>query len=313
MPIVVDDGDAVLCAAARPADHGRGCEDLGRGRCRCTRRRRRRARADARQGPGASWSRPGAAVTQGPTSRHHRGHEDGAHSDRADRRHGGRDRGRQWARRSRKAPRSDGRSNARKDENVNRVMPLHLIKLCVGCDSVAGPRGLDQAEAQGEKKRGAEARAHPHHAHGAQARRRAHRRRLAVLGDQGPGDLPRAHSRRSARSPTRTASAAAGSCSTASGAGRAAAVPRVPGLALSRSQGCAARPLPRRARARHMPETMRRELRELGLLDSACIPKWRVADFTLARSICRRDATWRGLGWRCQIIATEHETSPRRC
>ena len=40
----------------------------------------------------------------------------------------------------------------------------------------------------------------------------------------------------------------------------------VPGLALPRGQGRPARPRPCRPRRQNMPETLRRELRELGLL-----------------------------------------------
>ena len=76
-------------------------------------------------------------------------------------------------------------------------------------------RGLDQAEARREEEARPEARAHPHHPHGAQARRGTPRRRLALLGDPRPDHAAASASSTSARSPTKTASAAAAWCSTA--------------------------------------------------------------------------------------------------
>ena len=77
------------------------------------------------------------------------------------------------------------------------------------------PRRLDQAEAQGQEKARGKARAHPHHPHGAQARRGTQRRRLAFLGDPRPDRGAASASSTSARSPTKTAFTAAAWCSTA--------------------------------------------------------------------------------------------------
>ena len=91
------------------------------------------------------------------------------------------------------------------------AMPLHLLKLCVGCNSVKDLEDWIKQRLKQKKKERREAGAHPHHPDGAEARRRTDRRRLALLGDQRRDPLPRAAARRSGRSPTRTASAAAGS------------------------------------------------------------------------------------------------------
>ena len=56
-------------------------------------------------------------------------------------------------------------------DSWNSAMPLHLIKLCVGCDSVDDLEDWIQPEAARRRRSAAEARAHPHHPHGAEARR----------------------------------------------------------------------------------------------------------------------------------------------
>ena len=50
-------------------------------------------------------------------------------------------------------------------------MTLHLIKLSVGTDSVEDLQRWIRQKLKEKKKRGRKAGAHPHHAHGAQARR----------------------------------------------------------------------------------------------------------------------------------------------
>ena len=213
----------------------------------------------------------GASVRKGPAPCHHRGDEDGAHADRAAS-HGtvdARSRSNAGAagRRRRADPDDRSRNGIEPRRRTNR-MPLHLIKLCVGCDSVEDLEGLDQRSALKQKKRGARS---PSTSTPRAWCRSAPTNSLdggsLYLGDPRRDPVPRAHPRRSARSSTRTASAAASSCWIRKvRAGAAAPVPRLPGLALSRSQGRAARSRPRRARRRHMPEPLRRELRELGLL-----------------------------------------------
>src|SRR4029077_7950739 len=114
-----------------------------------------------------------------------------------------------------------------------------------------GPRRLDQAEAQGAQER-RPARAHPYHPHGAQAGGGIARRRLALLGDPRADHVPRKDRRRPplrrprGRRPLPAGAGAQGD------SGRAAAVSRLPGLALSRPRGRPARSRPRGARrARH--------------------------------------------------------------
>ena len=63
------------------------------------------------------------------------------------------------------------------------IVALHLIKLCVGCDSVKDLEDWIRERLRERTQARPEARARPPHPHGAQARRRAHRRRLALLGD----------------------------------------------------------------------------------------------------------------------------------
>ena len=148
-----------------------------------------------------------------------------------------------------------------------RRMALHLIKLCVGCDSVQDLEDWIKQQLAKKKKSGEKAEHFHTHPHGAEARRRTDRRRLALLGHPRRDPVPRAHPRDRARSPTRTASAAAASCSTA----RCKLVQPRPFGAFQGWRYLAAKDAPpdldRAAPgARHMPETMRRELRELGLL-----------------------------------------------
>ena len=62
-------------------------------------------------------------------------------------------------------------------------MPLHLIKLSVGTDSIEDLEDWIKLKLErAEEARREEARALPHHAHGAQARRRNPRRRLDLSG-----------------------------------------------------------------------------------------------------------------------------------
>ena len=142
----------------------------------------------------------------------------------------------------------DDRADGRR---LGRDMPLHLIKLSVGTDSIEDLEDWIKLKLKEQKQaRRQEARAHPHHPHGAQARRGAARRRLDLLGDPRRNPLPRAHPRHPpVRRQGRHRPLPAGARSEMR-AGAAAALPRVPGLALSRGQGRAARSRSRRARRR---------------------------------------------------------------
>ena len=126
--------------------------------------------------------------------------------------------------------------------------PCIFSSCASACDYGPGPRGLDQETAEGKEEERRKARAHPHHPDGAEARRRDRRRRLALLGDPRRDPLPRAADRDPAvhRQGRHRALPAGDGRQAAPGA--AAAVPRLPGLALSRRQGRARRPRPRRAR-----------------------------------------------------------------
>ena len=145
-------------------------------------------------------------------------------------------------------------------------MPLHLIKLCVGCDSIRELEGwVAEAHATARKK------GLPlHHIHVTRMTPKRGdeiaRRRLALLGDQGRDRRARENHRhravpRQGRHRTLPARDAA------QGDRRlAAADAGVPGLALSHA-GFAPPDLGKSAAGvAAMPEPMRRELRELGLL-----------------------------------------------
>jgi len=62
-------------------------------------------------------------------------------------------------------------------------MPLHLIKLAVGCESVRELKGWVAERMATAKKKGLPLRHNPHHADDAEARRRNPRGRFALLGD----------------------------------------------------------------------------------------------------------------------------------
>ena len=92
-------------------------------------------------------------------------------------------------------------------------MPLHLIKLCVGADSVQDLEDWIKQKLKDKRKRGEK----PEHIH---TTRMVPKRADELidggslyLGDPRRDHVPRAHPRRSGRSSTRTASAAAASCS----------------------------------------------------------------------------------------------------
>ncbi len=115
-------------------------------------------------------------------------------------------------------------------------MALHLIKLCVGCRLDRGPRGLDRAKAAARRRSAAQK---PERIHTT----RMVPKRVDELPDGGSlywvirGQIMCRERILDIRPfVDGTASAAAGWCSTASVVPvRAAAVPRLPGLALSRS------------------------------------------------------------------------------
>ncbi len=75
------------------------------------------------------------------------------------------------------------------------AMTLHLIKLCVGCDSIEDLAEWIEHKRKEARRAGRQARACPCHAHGAEAARRPARRRLALLGDQGQRPGPPAAAR----------------------------------------------------------------------------------------------------------------------
>ena len=117
-------------------------------------------------------------------------------------------------------------------------MPLHLLKLCVGCDSVERPvRLAGRAPRRGARRRHAALRL-PRHPDAAAARGRARRRRLALLGDPRPRARPPARCSASSRARAPTASLrCALRLDPAAGAHPAATAPRLPGLALPAAGG----------------------------------------------------------------------------
>ena len=191
-------------------------------------------------------------------------------------------------------------------QRPNVTMPLHLIKLCVGCDSVDDLEDWIAKKLKEKKRRRLEAGAHPHHPHGAKARRGADRtaarsywviRGQIICRERILDIRPFADKD------------GIGRCRVVLDgklrAGRAAAPLGLPGLALSRRQGRAARSRPRRAgRCRACRRRMRRELRELGpALDRDIVDQPGLADLgrhqqpdrpVLARGDrARASAAWR--------------------
>ena len=121
-------------------------------------------------------------------------------------------------------------------------MPLHLIKLCVGCDSVRDLEDWIKQKLKDKRKRGEK----PEHIH----RTRMVPKRADELIDGGSlywvirGEIMCRQRIRDVR-PFRDKDGI-GRCALVldpkAGAGRAAAVPRLPGLALSAERRCPARP-----------------------------------------------------------------------
>ena len=144
------------------------------------------------------------------------------------------------------------------------LMTIHLIKLCVGCDSIE-----DLAEwiewRLGEARKAKQKAEHcPRHADDAETGRRSPRRRFTLLGDQGqrPGP-PAAHRRPALRRRGRHPPLPAGARAETR-ADRVAAEAPVPGLALPRAEGRPGRS--RRGRGGDdLPPALRAELAELGL------------------------------------------------
>ena len=194
------------------------------------RRRRRREGADARQGAGDLGRRRARVVTKG---------ERVAVIEAMKMEHA------LLAPRRRDCERGRRGAGAQVAEGARILMPskqeARVACRCISSSSASAAtpfrtsRTGSSEQLAEEKKRGEKRERFHTHPHGAQARRRTARRRLALLGDPRRDAVPRAHPRHPCRSPTRTASAAAASCSTRKvDAGAAAAVPRLPGLALSR-------------------------------------------------------------------------------
>ena len=122
---------------------------------------------------------------------------------------------------------------------VEMHMALHLIKLCVGCDSITDLEEWIEENRALHRRLGRD--------YEQTHTTRMVPKRVDELLDGGSlfwvikGQVAAARrSSTSGRSRMRTASAAAGWCWTEGRHGRAAALPAVPGLALSRRQGCAA-------------------------------------------------------------------------
>ena len=148
-----------------------------------------------------------------------------------------------------------------------RSMPLHLIKLCVGCDSIADLEEWIE-ENRAHHRRLGRAYEQTHTTRMVPKRvRRARRRRLALLGRQGPARLPPGARSRCGRSRTGTGSGAATSCSSR----RSIPVEPRPYRPFQGWRYLDAKDAPRDLGAAsgdlaRMPEAMRRELAELGLL-----------------------------------------------
>ena len=132
--------------AQRQADLGRACR-LDGGGPRASRRQRARDRADARQGA-QSRGDEGRSGEEGPAAPGARSHEDGACAHGAVRRQdrGAPGQGRRSGGRTREAPDDHAYGTGRRE------MTLHLVKLCVGCDSI---RDLEEwiAEKLAEKRK----------------------------------------------------------------------------------------------------------------------------------------------------------------
>ena len=202
-------------------------------------------------------SRP-AQRHQGRARRRGRGDEDGACAAGAARRHGQRNfrAGRRAGRRRREDP---------DDRTKRRIMPLHLLKLCVGFNSVQDLE--DWIKQRLKKEKAGESPSTSTPPGWCRSASTSSSTAARLLGDQGRDPLPRA----AAGDPAvhrqgRHRPLPAGDGRQAA-AGAAAPVPRLPGLALSCRPRTRPQDLDRAAPgARHMPEQMRRELRELGLL-----------------------------------------------
>ena len=82
--------------------------------------------------------------------------------------------------------------------NRNLVMPLHLIKLCVGCDSVSDLEDWIKQKLKEKKTARPEGRAHPYDADGAEARAELTNGGSLYLGNPRTDRLPRTYPRRSA-------------------------------------------------------------------------------------------------------------------
>src|SRR5205814_610811 len=95
---------------------------------------------------------------------------------------------------------------------------------------------VDPREIAGEETAQAGARALAYHPDGAQARRRAGRRWLALLGDPGRDLVPSAASRRAAFPGRRRHRPLPAGARAEAGPHRAASVPGISGLALSRTE-----------------------------------------------------------------------------
>ena len=162
--------------------------------------------------------------------------------------------------------RRDHADRARRErDNVSSWLSSHqtLRRLRFGPRS----RGLDQAKAQRQAQTRRKARTHPSHPHGAQARGRTDRRRLALLGDPRRDHVPPAHPRRAAvpRQGRRRALRHRARSQSWCWWRRARIAP-------SRAGGIWRTPMRRATSTRRrrerppMPEKLRRELRELGLM-----------------------------------------------
>jgi len=146
-------------------------------------------------------------------------------------------------------------------------MPLHLIKLAVGCESVKELKSWVAQRMQTAKQKRLAASSYSYHPDDAETRRRIGGGRLALLGHPGRNRGPRKNPRdRAVPRPRRDRAMPAGDAAQSDRCA-AAADARVPGLALLRPKATFRRTwVPWAPALRQCPSRCGRELRDLGLL-----------------------------------------------
>ena len=156
-----------------------------------------------------------------------------------------------------------------REQRVQRRMTVHIVKLCVGCDTVQDLKDWQDVEARSAQARAARRRSSAI----APCRRRAGARRCLTAASlywviRGVILVRQRSHRSQARRARMTAPPVAASYTTGAGGDAGASAARVPGVALSAADRRRRRICGWSARMKAtMPRAMRADLRELRLID----------------------------------------------